>query len=112
MSRNGRPATAPSRTIRIAPPCSATNRRPVPSPAFAIASGAESPLAAGSRLTATRAGSKRPGPAADADGRPLAPGPPEAPADVPDDGIGEAGRAVVDGNAVGPPTPVPGLTRG
>src|SRR5689334_25208618 len=45
--------------IRILPPCSATNRRPPPSPAVVIARGLLSPLTNGSRRTATVAGSKR-----------------------------------------------------
>src|SRR5690349_23779939 len=56
--------------IRTVPPCSATNRRPDPSPALTMASGLSRPPTNGSSRTVTRAGSKAPALApAEDDGR-------------------------------------------
>ncbi len=57
MSRNGRSTSAPSRTIRIFPPCSTTNSRPLPSPAFATSTGFDRPVTATDTVTLTAFGS-------------------------------------------------------
>ena len=46
--------------MRISPPCSTTNRRPLPSPALTAASGESSPSTNGSIVTARAAGSSAP----------------------------------------------------
>src|SRR5215212_4688435 len=57
MSRNGRSPSRPSVTTWIAPPCSTTKSRPLPSPAFAIASGASRPSTTDSSSIENDAGS-------------------------------------------------------
>src|SRR6478735_5693347 len=92
MSRKGGSRIAPSLTIRIVPPCSTTNSRPLPSPALATSSGAENPATATVACTVWPVGSNG---AAGVDGAPDGEGP-----------LGPADDAI-EADAVG--TPAAGL---
>src|SRR6478735_1308699 len=60
MSRNGGSRIAPSLTMRIRPPRSTTNRRPLPSPALVTSRGAENPVTATVAWTVWPVGSNEP----------------------------------------------------